>query len=49
VTRRSYWMQKYKFDGTCPGALFVESVPVPPEHKNSASMFHALVALDCTT
>jgi hypothetical protein len=26
-------MQKYKFDGTCPDALIVEFVPVPPEHE----------------
>jgi hypothetical protein len=24
-------MQKHKFAATCPDALFVESVPVPPE------------------
>jgi hypothetical protein len=33
VTRRSDWMQKYKFGVTCPGALFVESVPVRIEHE----------------
>jgi hypothetical protein len=33
VTRRSNQMQKHKFDVTYPGALFVESIPVPPEHE----------------
>jgi hypothetical protein len=26
-------MQKHKFGVTCPGALFVESAQVPPEHE----------------
>jgi hypothetical protein len=26
-------MQKHKFGVTCPSALFVESVLVPPEHE----------------
>jgi hypothetical protein len=29
VTRTSHRMEKYKFDVTCPGALFVESVLAP--------------------
>jgi hypothetical protein len=33
VTRRSSRMQKHKFGITCPGALFVDSIPVPPEHE----------------
>jgi hypothetical protein len=33
VTHRSNWMQKDKFGVTCPGAVFIESVPVPPEHE----------------
>jgi hypothetical protein len=33
VTRRSHWIQKHEFDITCPNALVVESVPVPPEHE----------------
>jgi hypothetical protein len=33
VTHRSQLMQKCKFSVTCPNALFVESVSVPPEHK----------------
>jgi hypothetical protein len=33
VTRRSHWIQKHKFGVTCPGALFVESVPIPPEQE----------------
>jgi hypothetical protein len=33
VTYISQWMQKHKFSITCPGALFVESVPVLPEHE----------------
>jgi hypothetical protein len=32
VILRSHRIQKHKFDVTCPDALFVESVPVPPEH-----------------
>jgi hypothetical protein len=31
VTRRSHGMQKHKFSVTCPGALFGESTPVPPQ------------------
>jgi hypothetical protein len=34
VTRISHQMQKYKFSVTCPGTLFMESAPVPPEHEN---------------
>jgi hypothetical protein len=33
VTCRSHQMQKHKFSVTCPRALFLESVPVPPEHE----------------
>jgi hypothetical protein len=33
VTHTSHRMQKHKFDITCPDALFVESVPVPPEQE----------------
>jgi hypothetical protein len=33
VIRRSHRMQKHKFGVTCPGALFVEYVPVPPKHE----------------
>jgi hypothetical protein len=33
MTRRSYQMQKHKFDIMCPEAFFVESVPCPPEHE----------------
>jgi hypothetical protein len=33
VMHRSHQMQKHKFGVTCPGALFVISVPVPPEHE----------------
>jgi hypothetical protein len=33
VTRKSHQMQKQKFGIMCPGAFFVESIPVPPEHK----------------
>jgi hypothetical protein len=32
VTRQSHRMQKHKFGVTYPGVLYVESVPVPPEH-----------------
>jgi hypothetical protein len=31
MTQRSHWQQKHRFSITCPGAVFVESVPVPPE------------------
>jgi hypothetical protein len=34
VTRKSHRMHKHKFGIICPGTLVVESVPVPPEHKN---------------
>jgi hypothetical protein len=33
VTRRSHRMQKYKFGVMCPGALFVDTVLVPPEDE----------------
>jgi hypothetical protein len=33
VTRRSHRMQKYKFNVTCPGVLFMESTLGPPEHE----------------
>jgi hypothetical protein len=33
VTSRSHQMKKHKFNVICPGVLFVESPPVPPEHK----------------
>jgi hypothetical protein len=33
VTRRSHQIQKYKFDIICPGAFFVEFLPVPLEHE----------------
>jgi hypothetical protein len=33
MIRRSHRMQKYKLGVTCPSALFVQSVPVPPENE----------------
>jgi hypothetical protein len=33
VTHRSHQMQKQKFGVTCPNALFVKSVLVPPYHE----------------
>jgi hypothetical protein len=36
VTHRSHRIQKHKFGVMCPGRLFVESVPVPPEQKKIA-------------
>jgi hypothetical protein len=33
VTRRSHQMQKNKFSVTCPGTLFVESLPVAHLHE----------------
>jgi hypothetical protein len=30
---RSYRMQKHNFGVTSPGVIFVESIPVPPEHE----------------
>jgi hypothetical protein len=32
MTHKSHQMQKHNFSVTCPDVLFVESVPVPPEH-----------------
>jgi hypothetical protein len=49
VTCRSHRMQKHKFGVTCPGALFVISVPVPLQHENSASTFRTPNAVECTT
>jgi hypothetical protein len=42
-------MQKHKFSVTCLDALFVESVPVAPEHENSALTFYGLDTPECTT
>jgi hypothetical protein len=36
VTRRFHWMQKHKFGVTCSTTLFVEYVPVTPEHKKQS-------------
>jgi hypothetical protein len=33
VTHRFHKMQTHKFSITYPGTFFVESLPVPPEHK----------------
>jgi hypothetical protein len=33
VTRRSHRMQKYKFNVTCLGALFLDTAPGLPEHE----------------
>jgi hypothetical protein len=33
VTCRSNRMQNHKFRITCPGVLFLQNVPVPPEHE----------------
>jgi hypothetical protein len=41
-------MQKYKFDITCPDALFKEIAQSPPEYKNSVLSFHAPDATECT-
>jgi hypothetical protein len=49
VTGRSHQMQRYKFGVTRPGVLFVESVPVSPDIKNSASTFYALDSTECST
>jgi hypothetical protein len=33
VTHTSHRMQKHRFGKMCPDALFVESIPVPPEQE----------------
>jgi hypothetical protein len=33
INNRSHRMQKHKFGETCPGTLFVESIPVPSENE----------------
>jgi hypothetical protein len=33
VTHRSHQMRKHKFGVMCPGALFMEITPGPPEHE----------------
>jgi hypothetical protein len=48
MTRKSHWMQKHKFDITCPGALFMEVASNPHERENSASTFRAIDAPECT-
>jgi hypothetical protein len=47
VTHRSHCMQKHMVDVTCPPVLVVKSVPVPPEHENSVSMFLTLNTPEC--
>jgi hypothetical protein len=34
VTCRSHLMQKHKFGIMCPGALFMDTAPGPPEQEN---------------
>jgi hypothetical protein len=34
VARKCYQMQKHEFNVMCPDVLFVEPVPVPPNHEN---------------
>jgi hypothetical protein len=40
---------KTQVQSNYPSALFVESVPVPSEQKDSVSMFHGPDAPECTT
>jgi hypothetical protein len=42
-------MQKHKFGVMYSGALFMETASGTPEHEKSASTFHTLEALECTT
>jgi hypothetical protein len=37
-------MQKHMFGVMCPDALFMESVPIPHEHQNSALMLQVSFA-----
>jgi hypothetical protein len=37
MTHRSHRMQKHKFTVTCLNALFVKSIPVPPEHEQNCA------------
>jgi hypothetical protein len=48
MDRRSNRMQKHKFGITCPSALFRKPHQAHPSMKNSASMFHAPDAAECT-
>jgi hypothetical protein len=48
VTCRSHRMQNPKIGVKCPGVLFMETAPGPPEHENSALMFRALNVSECT-
>jgi hypothetical protein len=47
-TCRSHRMQKHKINLTCPITIFVGFAQAYPSMKNSASMIHALDALECT-
>jgi hypothetical protein len=35
--------QKHKFSEMYPNALFMDTVPDPPEHENSASMLRGMM------
>jgi hypothetical protein len=48
VTHRSHWVQKHKFGVTCPGAFFMESIPIAPSMKNSVSTFRVTDGPKCT-
>jgi hypothetical protein len=49
VTRISHRMQKHKFGVMCPGTLFVETAPGPPEHEKLCIDISRPDAHKCTT
>jgi hypothetical protein len=49
VTHKSHQMEKHKFGIMCPSSLFVESVPVPPEHEKRCVKVSRTGRIECTT
>jgi hypothetical protein len=48
VAHISHKIEKHVFGITCPRVIFMESLQVPPEQKNTVSTWHAPDAAECT-
>jgi hypothetical protein len=48
VTHRPHRMLKHKFGATCPGTLFPETTPGPPDHEKLCDDVSRPDALECT-
>jgi hypothetical protein len=49
MTSRSHWVQKHNYSVMCPHILFWKPHRAHPSMKNSATMFSAPDAIECTT